>query len=79
MILQHDFYESKGWMIGKNRMKDWKAAVRTWEKGKTNSKTERNDFYGGKYIKGTDIKMDITAKGEDRSQYDPNVRLEDIL
>lgn len=27
-----DFYESKDWMIGKNKMKDWKAAVRTWEK-----------------------------------------------
>lgn len=26
-----DFYESNGWMVGKNRMKDWKAAVRTWE------------------------------------------------
>ena len=26
-----DFYESKGWMVGKNKMKDWKAAVRTWE------------------------------------------------
>lgn len=26
-----DFYESKGWMIGKNHMKDWKAAVRTWK------------------------------------------------
>lgn len=26
-----DHYESKGWMIGKNRMKDWQAAVRTWE------------------------------------------------
>ena len=26
-----DFYESKGWMVGSNRMKDWKAAVRTWE------------------------------------------------
>lgn len=25
-----DFYESKGWMIGKNKMKDWKAAVRNW-------------------------------------------------
>lgn len=25
------YYESNGWMIGKNRMKDWKAAVRTWE------------------------------------------------
>lgn len=28
----HDFYEAKGWMIGKNKMKDWEAAVRTWEK-----------------------------------------------
>ena len=27
-----DFYTSKGWMIGKDKMKDWKAAVRTWEK-----------------------------------------------
>jgi len=25
-----DFYESKGWMVGKNKMKCWKAAVRTW-------------------------------------------------
>ena len=28
----YDFYESKGWMVGSNHMKDWKAAVRTWEK-----------------------------------------------
>ena len=27
-----DFYSAKGWMLGKNKMKDWKAAVRTWEK-----------------------------------------------
>lgn len=27
-----DFYQSKGWMIGKNKMKDWKASVRTWER-----------------------------------------------
>ena len=25
-----DFYECKGWMVGKNKMKNWKAAVRTW-------------------------------------------------
>lgn len=25
------FYQQKGWMVGKNRMKDWKAAVRNWE------------------------------------------------
>jgi len=28
----HDFYQAKGWMLGKNKMSDWKAAVRTWEK-----------------------------------------------
>lgn len=27
-----DYYTSNGWMVGKNKMKDWKAAVRTWEK-----------------------------------------------
>jgi phage replication O-like protein O len=28
-----NFYESKGWMVGRNKMKCWKAAVRTWEQG----------------------------------------------
>ena len=28
----YNFYESKGWMVGKTPMKDWKASVRTWEK-----------------------------------------------
>lgn len=27
-----DFYESKDWYVGKNKMKDWKACIRTWEK-----------------------------------------------
>lgn len=27
-----DFYESKGWKIGKSPMVDWKAAVRTWRR-----------------------------------------------
>jgi hypothetical protein len=26
-----DYYESNGWRVGKNPMKDWKAAIRTWE------------------------------------------------
>ena len=43
-----DYYESKGWKIGKNPMKDWKAAVRTWERqefnkdGKNNASDKRN-------------------------------------
>jgi len=31
-----NFYQSKGWMVGKNKMKDWKAAIRTWESKITN-------------------------------------------
>ena len=29
-------YTSNGWLVGKNKMKDWKAAVRTWEKSDYN-------------------------------------------
>ena len=39
-----DFYSSKGWMVGKNKMKDWQAAVRTWErKENTNIKTSNRN------------------------------------
>lgn len=31
-----DHYTSNGWKVGKNSMKDWKASVRTWEKGSSN-------------------------------------------
>lgn len=37
----YDHYESNGWKVGKNSMKDWKAAVRNWERNeyrKPNSK-----------------------------------------
>jgi len=39
-----DFYESNGWKVGRNQMKDWKAAVRTWEKNNrgTNGKDTRS-------------------------------------
>ena len=33
-----DYYTSNGWMVGKNKMKDWKAAVRTWEQKEGQSK-----------------------------------------
>jgi len=39
-----DFYEAKGWMIGKNKMKDWKAAVRTWEKSPIKQKACEDDM-----------------------------------
>jgi hypothetical protein len=36
-----DFYTMKGWMVGKNRMQDWKAAVRGWaSRDKQESRTQ---------------------------------------
>lgn len=37
-----DFYESKGWYVGKNKMRDWKAAVRTWEKNGYSQTKKKN-------------------------------------
>lgn len=37
-------YDANGWKVGKNNMKDWKAAVRSWEKnGFNNQSEEKND------------------------------------
>ena len=36
-----NFYEAKGWMVGKNKMRDWKAAVRTWESKQPAEPTRR--------------------------------------
>ena len=38
-----DFYSSKGWMVGKNKMKDWKAAVRTWEQHNFDRKQKKQN------------------------------------
>ena len=48
-----DYYTSNGWVVGKNKMKDWKAAVRTWERSsfthtqpKIENQKELNSFEG---------------------------------
>ena len=39
-----DYYETRGWMLGKTKMKDWRAAVRTWERG-SGKKSDKDGFY----------------------------------
>lgn len=34
------YYTSNGWMVGRNKMKDWKSAVHTWERSEYNKSTE---------------------------------------
>ena len=51
-----DFYESKGWLVGKNKMKCWKSAVRNWERNsKKSDKT-------GTTTRATSIEQDLTDK-----------------
>ena len=38
-----DFYASKGWLVGKSRMKDWRAAVRSWERSDSQQKAQDKD------------------------------------
>jgi len=47
----YDFYESKGWHVGKNKMKCWKAAVRTWEQ----KDEQRTNGTGKKSTRADDI------------------------
>ena len=40
----YDYYSANGWKVGKNPMKDWKAAVRTWERSDSNGKHKSSNF-----------------------------------
>ena len=45
-----DYYESNGWKVGRNAMRDWKAAVRTWERnGFSNSNSQAKSAEPLKY------------------------------
>lgn len=50
-----DYYDARGWMIGKNKMKDWRAAVRTWERNNIGRTAQKED----------------NAIGDDNAPYNP--------
>lgn len=52
-----DYYESNGWMVGKTKMKDWKATVRNWERRRLNGE-------GSKPTASANPFMDMWEKGE---------------
>lgn len=47
-----NFYQSKGWMVGKNKMKDWKACIITWEKSRKKENGITNNRNNNQYASG---------------------------
>lgn len=63
-----NFYQSKGWKVGNQAMKDWKAAIRTWEQknkenGQSNNNNSNNGFssYSGNTTMGTGGKKSASS------------------
>ncbi len=50
-----DFYESKNFYIGKTKMKDWKACIRTWEKREKKKPASKIDNQINEYLKGKEL------------------------
>lgn len=52
-----DFYASKDWMVGKNKMKDWQAAVRNWERREDGQSTSngRKNTRGPEVVTAADL------------------------
>lgn len=58
-----DYYESNGWKVGRNSMKDWKATIRTWEKNQE-EKVEKIQTYQSKAIKEQNEARERFLRGE---------------
>jgi hypothetical protein len=41
-----NYYESNGWKVGRNPMKNWKAAIRTWEQTQLSTQVRETKVYG---------------------------------
>ena len=57
------YYESNGWKVGRNPMKDWKAAVRTWAKNGTTQNNRNN----GQYITNDDRRRAEKARRDEET------------
>lgn len=69
-----DYYESKGWRVGHNPMKDWKACVRTWERKRAFRNDNDTFRYGNdnsiNHQDGPPIPDDAPPRPSPRAQWD---------
>ena len=65
----YDFYESKNWYIGKNKMKDWKAAVRTWERNRKAETPKREKIVPEWFGKEIPLKESETIEDKEWNEF----------
>lgn len=57
-----DYYQSIGWKVGKHDMKDWKAAVRTWERNNKKYETNQRAIAGSPKAGTSEARIDRAKK-----------------
>jgi len=74
-----DYYTSNGWMVGKQKMKDWKATVRRWSKNNfgNNSKTEKESYNNNDFA-NIDTSEDLISMLDKDGWFDNPDNLKDI-
>jgi hypothetical protein len=64
-----NFYESKGWVVGKSPMKDWKAAVRNWEKDSKVVTTNKFKNFDERSYDMDALEAELVAKSMSKGNY----------
>lgn len=61
-----DYYESKGWLVGKTKMKNWQAAIRNWEKNSFDNSNKKQELKTHNYNEFKDFEeYDFLAEYEE--------------
>ena len=58
-----NYYESNGWKVGKNSMKDWKACVRTWERNSKEDTRQEYDSTKNTKLTGSELDELLSLRG----------------
>ena len=74
-----DYYESKGWLVGKTKMKNWQAAIRNWEKNNfdNNQKIEKESYNNNDFA-DVDTSEDLISRLDKEGWFDNPDNLKDI-
>ena len=70
----YDHYEANGWMVGRAKMKDWKAAVRTWEKKAAEFAPQTAPKKGVALTNPKDSSLDINAYEDELLRFRPKFK-----